>query len=104
VHGREHPPQPPWLPRKKAYLAGIAADDRSVLLVSASDKRAIVRDLRDAREGLWGRFSAPKVQILWYYRSLVTEYRGNSAHVSSLIDELDRTVTEMEVLAMRDPT
>ena len=61
--------------------------------------RSIARDLRDIGEEVWGRFSAPKAQTLWYYRSLVTRYRGNPAHTPALIDELDRTVTEMETLA-----
>ena len=73
-------PKPPWLERKQAYLARLAAEDRSILLVSASDKlhnaRSIVRDLRNVGEDLWERFSAPTDQILWYYRSLVTAYRA----------------------------
>jgi len=73
--------------------------------VSASDKlhnaRSIVRDLRIVGEDLWDRFNAPKDQTLWYYRSLVTAYRSNLAHTPALIDELDRTVTEMEALAAR---
>jgi (p)ppGpp synthase/HD superfamily hydrolase len=98
-------PKPPWLERKRAYLASLAGEDRSVLLVSASDKlhnaRSIVRDLRAIGDELWERFNAPKEQTLWYYRSLVTAYRGNPEHTPALIDELDRTVTEMEALAAR---
>ena len=37
-----------------------------------------------------------------YFRSLVTGYRGNPAHTPALIDELDRTVTEMGTLARRE--
>ena len=78
------------------------------MLVSASDKlhnaRAIVRDLREVGEDVWGRFDHPKDQTLWYYRSLVEAYRANPAHPSALIDELDRTVTEMETLAKREPS
>jgi (p)ppGpp synthase/HD superfamily hydrolase len=98
-------PKPPWRERKDAYLASLATEDRSVLLVSASDKlhnaRSIVRDLRAIGEDLWKRFNAPKDQTLWYYRSLVTFYRSNPEHTPALIDELDRTVTEMEALAAR---
>ena len=96
-------PKPPWSERKEAYLASLAVEDRTVLLVSASDKlhnaRSIVRDLRPVGDDLWDRFNAPKDQTLWYYRSLVTAYRGNPEHTPALIDELDRTVTEMEALA-----
>jgi (p)ppGpp synthase/HD superfamily hydrolase len=101
-------PKPPWRERKEAYLAGLANEDRSILLVSASDKlhnaRSIVRDLRVDGEDLWERFSAPRDQTLWYYRSLVTGYRRNPAHTPALIDELDRTVTEMELLAREEPS
>jgi (p)ppGpp synthase/HD superfamily hydrolase len=99
--------KPPWLERKKAYLARIADDDRSVLLVSASDKlhnaRSIVHDLRVVGEDVWERFSGSKEQTLRYYRSLADEYRKNLAHTPALIDELDRTVTEMESLAAGHP-
>ena len=95
--------KPPWKQRKVAYLAHLAEADRPILLVSASDKlhnaRAIVADLRRDPEELWGRFGHSKAQTLWYYRSLVTAFRANTAHPADLIDELDRTVTEMERLA-----
>jgi len=98
-------PKPPWRERKEKYLVRLADEDRSVLLVSASDKlhnaRAIVRDLREIGDDLWGRFSATKGDSLWYYRGLVREYRANPAHTTALVDELDRTVTEMEQLAGR---
>lgn len=96
-------PKPTWRTRREAYVARLAEEDRSILLVSASDKlhnaRSIVRDLRGVGAAVWDRFSVPKADTLWYYRSLVTAYRGNSAHAPALIDELDRTVTEMEALA-----
>ena len=96
-------PKPPWFERKQAYLARLATEDRSVLLVSASDKlhnaRSIVRDLRDHGDRLWGRFTAPRECTLWYYRALVTTYRCNPSHTKALIDELDRTVSEIETLA-----
>jgi (p)ppGpp synthase/HD superfamily hydrolase len=95
-------PKPPWRERKEEYLAHLAGQDGRVLLVSASDKlhnaRSIVRDLRGVGDEVWGRFGASKQETLWYYRSLVTAYRANPAHPRALIDELDRTVTEMEAL------
>ena len=95
--------KPPWLDRKKAYLARIATEDRSTLLVSASDKlhnaRALVRDLRLDGERVWERFNAPKGATVPYYRALVDAFRANPAHNVALVDELDRTVTEMERLA-----
>jgi GTP pyrophosphokinase len=99
-------PKPPWPERKEAYLVRLASEDRSVLLVSASDKlhnaRSIVRDVRAVGEAVWDRFNASKDDTLRYYRRLVAAYRANPAHTPALIAELDRTVTEMEVLANAD--
>jgi len=96
-------PKPPWRERKERYVRHLAEADRSVLLVSASDKldnaRAIVADLRSIGPELWSRFKAGRDGQLWYFRSLVTAFRANPAHNPHLIDELDRTVTEMERLA-----
>lgn len=96
-------PKPPWRRRKEEYLSSLATKDHSTLLVSASDKlhnaRSIVRDLRGIGDRVWGRFSVSKEETLWYYRSLVTAYRANPAHTPALVDELDRTVTEMETPA-----
>jgi len=103
----EPSPSVPWRQRRGEYVARLADEDRAVLLVSASDKlhnaRSIVRDLREVGDGLWGRFSSTKEDKLWYYRGLVTAFRSNPAHTPALIDELDRTVTEMEALARNPP-
>ena len=96
-------PKPPMRARKEAYLSRLAAEDRSVLLVSASDKlhnsRSIVRDLRELGAQVWKRFSVPQEDTLWYYRTLVTTYRANAENNVALVDELDRTVLEMERLS-----
>jgi GTP pyrophosphokinase len=87
---------------QEAYLERLADEDRPALLVSASDKlhnaRTIVGDLHRHGTALWTRFNADSDQ-LWYYRSLVTAFRSNPAHTPALIDELDRTVAEMERLS-----
>ena len=101
-------PKGPWRERKEAYLARLATEDHSVLLVSASDKlhnaRSIARDLRVVGEALWDRFNATKDETLGYYRSLVTAFRANLAHTPALIDELDRTVSVIEALATKAST
>ena len=95
-------PKPPWRNRKEAYIRKLAAADRSVLLVSASDKlhnaRAIVADLRRIGAAVWDRFNRDADSI-WYYRSLVTAYQANPEHAEDLVAELDWTVTEIERLA-----
>jgi (p)ppGpp synthase/HD superfamily hydrolase len=96
-------PKPPMRERKEAYLVRLESEDRSVLLVSASDKlhnaRSIVRDIRGVGSAVWDRFSVPKEDTLWYYRTLVATYQANPAQNHALVGELDRTVIELEKLA-----
>jgi (p)ppGpp synthase/HD superfamily hydrolase len=69
-----------WQERKEAYLAHLRKADDDILSVSLADKvhnaRAILRDLRkpDIGEKIWARFSQPKEQTLWYYRSLADRF------------------------------
>jgi (p)ppGpp synthase/HD superfamily hydrolase len=94
-------PKPDWKERKVAYITHLAGADASTRLVSAADKlhnaRAILSDYRQVGDRLWRRFNASKDETLWYYRALVDALR--QAGASPLVDELDRTVTEIERLA-----
>jgi (p)ppGpp synthase/HD superfamily hydrolase len=94
-------PKPPWLERKKSYLAHLKHSDTSTRLVSASDKlhntRAILAELRRIGPEAFERFAGKKEGTLWYYRALVTAFREHGDH-ADLIDELDRVVTEIERL------
>jgi len=80
-------------------------EDGETRFVSAADKlynaRAILRDVRQYGDPVFERFSAPKVKTLWYYRSLVQEFRaaGVTPLLKPLLDELDRVVTELEHLS-----
>jgi GTP pyrophosphokinase len=94
-------PKPPWRVRKEAYVAHLATQSPSVLLVSASDKlhnaSAILSDYRAIGEALWNRFNrdAGKAGAIGYYRGLVTAFRATGAHVR-LVDEFDVTVRAIE--------
>lgn len=94
-----------WQRRKTRYLARIRNEDAETRFVSAADKlynaRAVLRDLRYDGDIAFARFTAPKVKTLWYYRSLVREYRsgGVTHRLKPLIDDLDRVVTEVEHLS-----
>ena len=94
-------PKPPWRARKERYLAQLAEASPSALRVSVADKldnaRAIAIDYRRLRDELWTRFD-PESDQLWYYRSLITAYRDIEGFESPLVDELDRTVSELETL------
>lgn len=94
-------PKPPWLERKKNYIAHLKDSDSSTRLVSASDKlhntRAILAELRRHGAEVFERFSGKKDGTLWYYRALVTAFRQHDDH-TDLVDELDRVVTQIEQL------
>lgn len=96
-------PKPPWRARKETYIQHLALASPSVRLVSASDKlhnaRAILFDYRVLSEDLWQRFTGSREGTLWYYRALVEAYKAHGP--SPLIDELDRTVAEIENEAAR---
>lgn len=93
-------PKPPWLERKKAYLAHLRSASPSIVLVSAADKlhnaRAILRDYRVIGEKVWARFHASREEVLWYYRSLVDAFGALGA--GPLVEELRRVVGEIEQL------
>jgi GTP pyrophosphokinase len=94
-------PKPPWRARKEAYIAHIREASAAVLLVSAADKlhnaRAVLADYRVLGESLWRRFHGGRDGTLWYYRSVTNALRETGS--SSLIEELERVVAEIEFLA-----
>lgn len=104
-YGDEKSKKPKWYPRKLRYLRRVRSEDAETRFVSAADKlyntRAVLRDLRQSGESAFERFSAPKVKVLWYYRSLVREFRaaGVTPMLKPLLDDLDRVVTELEHLS-----
>jgi len=97
-------PKPPWRERKEAYVARLKTSSRSARLVSAADKlhnaRSILTDYRREGARVWNRFTAGRDGVLWYYRALVDALRP--AGPSSLVEELDRVVSELERLAVTE--
>ncbi len=95
-------PKPPWRHRKEVYIGHKRTASSSVLLVCGCDKlhnaRALVSDYRIVGEDLWERFTGGRAGTLWYYRELVGTLR-EAGGVPRLIDELDRTVSELERMA-----
>jgi (p)ppGpp synthase/HD superfamily hydrolase len=93
-------PKPPWRARKEAYVAHVRHASPSVLLVSAADKlhnaRAILADYRLEGDAVWARFKGGREGTLWYYRALVRAFQNTGRARPSLIDELDRVVSELE--------
>ena len=99
-------PKPPWRERKENYLQHLPQASAAVRLVSAADKlhnaRATLGDYQHIGEKVWSRLFGGKAGTLWYYRALVTAFQA--AGSNPLIEELDRTVTEIERLADRSET
>jgi (p)ppGpp synthase/HD superfamily hydrolase len=94
-------PKPPWLERKKRYLEHLRSANPAILRVSAADKlhnaRSVLSDLRRHGEPVWERFNGGRDGTLWYYRQLVQVFRERCT--SSLVEELDRVVSELERLS-----
>lgn len=94
-------PKPPWRERKERYIEHIRRAPPEVVRVSAADKlhnaRCILADLRTQGNAVWGRFTADREGVLWYYRTLTEAYLA--AGVGFLAEELNRTVSEIESLA-----
>lgn len=91
-------PKLPWAERKAAYVEHARRLSAPSLRVSAADKvhnaYAILRDLRNDGESVWGRFSASADDVMAYYQSLVRAYR--EAGGGRLVDELERIVRGIE--------
>lgn len=92
-------PKPPWRERKEHYLAAIATESPSVLLVSISDKLhnagTILADHREVGDEVFDRFKAGKAGTIGYYRGLVTAYESAGRH-ALLVGEFARVVAQME--------
>jgi (p)ppGpp synthase/HD superfamily hydrolase len=90
--------KPPWLERKRAYLAHLEHVDDDVLLVSLADKlhnaRSLRLDVEEAGESVWARFNAGPEQQLWYYHRLVEVFgrRVVAGLPRRLVHELRREV------------
>jgi (p)ppGpp synthase/HD superfamily hydrolase len=96
-------PKPPWLERKKTYVAHVRNAPIPTKLVSAADKlqnvRSLTRNYREEGDRLWKRYNSGKEGALWYYRALVGAFTGK--RIRPLVRELDRAISELEKMANR---
>ena len=102
-------PKPPWMVRKAQYVARIAHEPSSVLLVSAADKlhnvRALQRDYRLVGEALWARFNpeAGRAGTLGTIAASSSRYRQRLQTVEDprprvLVEALERELSVLEDL------
>ena len=93
-------PKPPWLQRKKDYIAHLRTADADTRLVSAADKlhnvRSIVAAYREIGDRVWERFHGKRDGTLWYYRELLDEFRRK--RTNPLLSQLERAVIELEAV------
>ena len=94
-------PKPPWIERKKAYLARLRrTDDVDILLVKCADclsnVRATLRDHRVAGETVWDRFTGmpcASCQRAWY--ASVREALRPRLRSTPCFGELDQAVSAL---------
>jgi (p)ppGpp synthase/HD superfamily hydrolase len=93
-------PKPPWRKRKEEYLARLPEASPEALRVSCADKlhnlRSVLADYRKIGERVFDRFSTPRDETLWYFRSLVGVYTARGA--GALAEELRRVLRDLEGL------
>ncbi len=96
--------KPPWKQRKVKYIQHIRETSASDLRVTVADKvdnaRALLADYRKIGEALWSRFNAGKEDQLWYYQAVLDAVRA-VGFAGYLVDELDRVIGELQILARR---
>jgi GTP pyrophosphokinase len=99
-------PKPPWRKRKEDYLAHLREAGPSVRLIKAADKldnaRSLIMEYRRRGEALWDYFHGGREGTLWYYRQSLEILK--TAGGGPLVEELERTVAEMEREAGRLPS
>ena len=90
-------PKPPWRERKERYIEHIRHAPAEYVGVRRRQAPQCPRHPRRRAphgDSVWGRFTADRAGVLWYYRSLVTAFRETDT--GYLAEELDRIVTELE--------
>jgi (p)ppGpp synthase/HD superfamily hydrolase len=94
-------PKPAWRKRKERYISHLSVATPEILRVSLADKlhnaRAIESDLDRFGDSIWKRFNGGKEGTLWYYRSLVREFRKSTDSV--MLKMLEEAVSRIEALA-----
>jgi (p)ppGpp synthase/HD superfamily hydrolase len=94
---------PPWIERKRRYLAHLpAVENDAILRVGLADKvnnvRSLVRDYREEGGALWERFPGRTVtDQIWYCRRLLEFF--DRRRPGPLTEDLRRGVAELEALA-----
>jgi len=87
--------------QREDYLTHFRNSSSSVRFILAADKlqnaRCILKDYRELGEQIWNNFKGGREGTLWYYCTLIEEFRKGMD--SPIAEELARVVTEIGKLA-----
>ena len=65
-----------WEKRKTNYLTHLKTDSFEGLMVCCADKihnlQSMLEAHRDLGDAIWSRFNAPKVQLIWFHKEVMT--------------------------------
>ena len=90
-------PKPPWKQRKEQHVARMRSAPPAAKLIALCDKlhnaRSTLHDLGAIGDAVWERFSAPKLETLWYYRAMSAAIAEGFDH--PLVAELDELVRQL---------
>ena len=96
----------PWRVRKQHIVTKLqTTKNQNAALILCADKisnlRSIVYDVKNVKQAIWGRFSAPKEDVLWYYGQLdkvITVKPGLPTYLvqeyATLFNDLQETLKE----------
>jgi (p)ppGpp synthase/HD superfamily hydrolase len=91
----------PWRERKDLYVARLERAEPGIKLVAACDKlhnaRSVALDQARTGDRAFDRFTASKLDTLWYYRAVLAALR--QGWDAAVLAELEAVVTEMHRLA-----
>lgn len=91
-------PKPPWLERKRQFVARVPQLTDSARLVARADKlhnvRSIIDDYRQRGEQAWEKFNGGRDGTLWYYRAV-----ADALGEGPLQPQLVEAVTQLERVA-----
>jgi (p)ppGpp synthase/HD superfamily hydrolase len=93
-------PKPPWLERKRQFVARVPQLTEASRLVARADKlhnvRSILVDYRECGEQAWDKFKGGRDGTLWYYRAV-----ADALGEGPLQDQLQDAVAALESAADR---
>ncbi len=88
-----------WEHRKEHTITYLKTAPRDIALVSAADKlhnvRSMIMDYEILNDALWARFKRGRVEIAWYYRSVLESLQAGELQGHIILDKLETAVNEL---------